>query len=66
MIHEELDNIIKAHNEEVRQSIDIITLWTEAHRKMASGITEPAEWFDITEPGDKVFDLTKTIIDKTL
>lgn len=64
--HSELDKLIKIHNEEVRQSIDIILIWTEAHRKMSSGITEPAEWFDITDPAGQFFDLTKTVIKQSL
>ena len=50
--HRELDNLHKKARFETRQIRFMTLVWLRAHQKMASGVTNPAEWFDISEaPG---------------
>ena len=53
--HQELDQLTRYHDEEVRQAKEIIQLWSQAHQKMANGVTDPADWFDITNTGGLLF-----------
>ena len=59
-IHQELDELVKFHDNEIRKARGVIQLWSGAHSKMASGITDPAEWFDVTDPGSELFDILKS------
>ena len=63
-IHQELASLIKFHDQEVRKASGVIQLWAQAHTKMANGITDPADWFDVTNPTDGIFDLTKKLVIK--
>lgn len=63
-IHRELDQLVKNHDQEIRKAKGIVHLWLSAHTKMANGITDPADWFDFSDPGGEVFDLLKSAIKK--
>ena len=60
--HRELDRL---HDKAIAQNYRarfITLVWLRAHQKMASGITNPAEWFDIkTLPGQLIKMGTKAI-----
>ena len=50
--HLELDSLEKQVKQEARKMRLITLVWIRAHQKMAAGVTNPAEWFDINEaPG---------------
>ncbi len=49
LAQKELSNLIVEHDAEIRKSRMIFITFASAHRKMASGITKPAEWFNIKE-----------------
>jgi len=34
-------------------------VWSRAYQKMASGKTDPAEWFDISDTGELLFGVAK-------
>ena len=61
-IHQELDEQVKFHDQEVRKAKGIIQLWSNAHTKMANGVTDPADWFDVTDPGGELFGLVRSVI----
>jgi len=61
-LHHELDNLVKTHNEEALKSKSVAQLWSGAHTKMANGITDPAEWFDITDPAGVTINLLTNAI----
>jgi len=63
-VHKELDEQVKFHDQEVRKTKGIIQLWSNAHFKMANGITDPADWFDITDPGGEFFELLKSAVNR--
>ncbi len=46
--HRELDKLEVSVMSQVNQARMLTLVWLRAHQKMASGITNPAEWFDIT------------------
>ncbi len=49
LAQQELSSLIVEHDAEIRKSRIIFITFASAHRKMASGITKPAEWFNIKE-----------------
>ena len=60
--HRELDKLHDKAIQQNRQARLITLVWLRAHQKMASGVTSPAEWFDIkTLPGQLVKMGTKAI-----
>ena len=46
--HKELQQLIDKHDREVKEASVAIIVWSRAHRTMASGKVNPAEWFDLT------------------
>ena len=53
--HRELDRLHDKAVEQNRRARLITLVWLRAHQKMASGVSSPAEWFDIkTLPGQLV------------
>jgi len=53
--HRELDRLHEKAIEQNRRARLITLVWLRAHQKMASGVTSPAEWFDIkTLPGQLI------------
>ena len=60
--HRELDRLHDKVIQQNRQARLITLVWLRAHQKMASGVTSPAEWFDIkTLPGQLVKMGTKAV-----
>ena len=49
--HQELKNITDSKERGIKDARLTFIVWRRAYQKMASGRTEPAEWFDITESG---------------
>jgi hypothetical protein len=45
--HRELDNVKLRITNNISRARLITLVWLRAHQKMASGVTNPAEWFDI-------------------
>ncbi len=60
--HQELDKLVVNHDAEIRKAKEIIQLWLQAHQKMSEGVTDPAEWFDITDPGGNFLSLTTKLL----
>jgi hypothetical protein len=55
--HRELDTLIdKAKRENTRARM-ILLVWLRAHQKMASGVLNPAEWYDIKSLAPQLIDL---------
>lgn len=60
--HRELDRLHDKVIQQNRQARLITLVWLRAHQKMASGVSSPAEWFDIkTLPGQLVKMGTKAV-----
>ena len=57
--HQELADIVEFKEDAIRESRATFILWSRAYQKMASGKTDPAEWFDISESGSLIFGLAK-------
>jgi len=49
--HQELDNLYDKMMDSIRTARLLTMVWVHAHYKMASGKSEPAEWFDIKNAG---------------
>ena len=47
--HEELDKLYDVELVKLSKVHIAMILWARAHQKMASGVTNPAEWFDIKD-----------------
>ena len=60
--HRELDeNFIKVHEDTNRLRITMI-VWLRAHKRMAAGIKNPAEWFNVEDAPTELFKLgTKAV-----
>lgn len=53
----EVDNVATAAVERINRTRLILIVWVRAHQKMASGVVEPAEWFDINDAPRQVINL---------
>ena len=61
--HRELDDLTDKTLNEVNQVRLILLVWVRAHQKMASGVVDPAEWFDINAaPAQLLLNLSKSIL----
>ncbi len=49
LAQQELLRLVTEHDAEIRKTRLVFITFASAHRKMASGIVKPAEWFDIKE-----------------
>jgi len=47
----------------IREARLTFVVWSRAYQKMASGKTEPAEWFDISDTGKLLFGVAKKAAD---
>lgn len=47
--HKELDDLTDKTLKQVNQARLILLVWVRAHQKMATGVVDPAEWFDIND-----------------
>jgi len=55
----ELSRIVESKDDAIREAHLTFVLWTRAYQKMASGKTDPAEWFDISDSGSLLFGAAK-------
>lgn len=53
----EVDNVATATIERINRIRLILLVWVRAHQKMASGVVEPAEWFDFNDAPRQVINL---------
>ena len=53
----EIDNVATTAVERINRIRLILIVWVRAHQKMASGVVEPAEWFDINDAPRQVINL---------
>ncbi len=53
----EVDRVTTAAVERINQIRLILLVWVRAHQKMASGIVEPAEWFDVNDTPRQLINL---------
>ena len=53
----EIDNVATTTVERINRIRLILIVWVRAHQKMASGVIEPAEWFDINDAPRQVINL---------
>ncbi len=51
----ELEEIVKNHDDGIKLIRLTFIAWSRAYGRMATGKTDPAEWFDITETGSLLF-----------
>ncbi len=49
LAQKELLRLVTEHDAEIRKTRLVFITFASAHRKMASGVVKPAEWFDIKE-----------------
>jgi hypothetical protein len=60
--HNELDELYREMRQGLNRIRAVIIVWSRAHQKMASGVSNPAEWFDIENAPAQLFQLgTKTL-----
>lgn len=53
--HREFDGLVEAARRNIKAYRITLLLWLHGHQKMASGVTNPAEWFDLNDvPGSLV------------
>jgi uncharacterized membrane protein YkgB len=55
----ELNKILETKEDAIREAHLTFVVWTRAYQKMASGKTDPAEWFDISDSGALLFGAAK-------
>jgi hypothetical protein len=55
--HKELDDLTDQAMDRINQVRLILLVWGRAHQKMASGVVDPAEWFDIKDAPALLFKL---------
>lgn len=58
----QIGRVVKNHDDMVKRGGKTIYLWTNAHRKLASGIKNPAEWFPLTDISTLVGVAKKSVI----
>lgn len=57
-----IGRVVKNHDDMVRRGGKTIYLWTNAHKKLASGLKNPAEWFPLTDINTIVGAAQKSVI----
>lgn len=57
--HKELLELIESKEDAIREARLTFLVWSRAYQKMASGKTEPAEWFDVSDTGELLFGAAK-------
>jgi uncharacterized membrane protein YkgB len=55
----ELSKLREVKDDGIREAHLTFVVWTRAYQKMASGKTDPAEWFDISDSGALLFGAAK-------
>jgi hypothetical protein len=56
-LQREVDENVKSFDSELRATWGVIFVWTRAHQRMASGVVDPAEWFDVKDAPSTIFRL---------
>lgn len=56
-IHEELDRLHEMARQQSNRTRLIMLVWLRGHQKMAAGLTNPAEWFDVSNAPVELFSL---------
>ncbi|MBK8869715.1 MAG: hypothetical protein IPN19_01385 [Elusimicrobia bacterium] len=57
-----ISRVVQNHDDMIRRGGKTIYLWTNAHKKMASGIKNPAEWFPLTDVSTLVGAAKKSVM----
>lgn len=57
--HKELLELVEFKEDAMREARLTFVVWSRAYQKMASGMTDPAEWFDISDTGALIFGVAK-------
>ncbi len=57
--HKELLELVEYKEDAIREARLTFIVWSRAYQKMASGKTDPAEWFDISDTGALIFGAAK-------
>jgi hypothetical protein len=57
-----LEHIKSQHDEMIRSGGRAVLLWSQAHQKMASGITNPAEWFGLSDAKSMLTGAAKKVL----
>ena len=57
--HRELLQLTESKEDAIREARLTFIIWARAYQKMASGRTDPAEWFDISDTGTLLFGAAK-------
>ena len=57
--HLELRDLVELKEDAIREARLTFVVWSRAYQKMASGKTDPAEWFDISDTGKLLFGAAK-------
>lgn len=57
--HKELLELIEFKEDAIGEARLTFVVWSRAYQKMASGKTDPAEWFDISDSGALIFGVAK-------
>jgi hypothetical protein len=61
-LQREVDASVAEFDEELRATWGVIFVWTRAHAKMAQGVIDPAEWFDMNDAPGTIFRLAGAAI----
>jgi hypothetical protein len=56
-LHDEVDQIVSEFDAALRETWGVIFVWTRAHDRMARGVVDPAEWFDVSDTPSAIFGL---------
>ena len=60
--HRELDELYQTIQVRLKRTRAAVIIWIRAHQKMASGKTNPAEWFDVENAPAQLFQLRSKAI----
>lgn len=60
--HQELIRLQDETMRRISRMRVIMMVWVRAHQKMATGITDPAEWFDLKQTPKMLIDMGKDVI----
>ncbi len=60
--HQELIRLQDESMRRIGKTRIIMMVWVRAHQKMATGVTDPAEWFDIKQTPKMLIDMGKGVI----
>lgn len=64
--HHELDQAFRNFYKRLNTARVRLFIWSKAHQKMAAGVKDPAQWFDMSDIGGELSDLVGKALDKAL